>query len=146
MGNCGRNGCKELVSRINPKTAKPFFYCETHRTQKHAGFRLASSRIGERRRDQSIDYRRKLRLKFLEMYGGKCICCHIDEEAFLALNHILEDGDEHRKQRTSYGIYIDATAKYDPDRFQILCHNCNFAKYRNGVCPHQLVGQKGIQS
>lgn len=146
MRECGWSGCDELVFRINPRTSKSFFYCEEHRIQKNAGFKSAYSRIGERRRSQSVDCRRKLRSKFLEMYGGKCICCHIDEEAFLALDHIQDDGGVHRKQRTSYGIYVDATAKHDPERFQILCHNCNFAKYRNGVCPHQLVGQKGINS
>jgi hypothetical protein len=26
-----------------------------------------------------------------------------------------------------------------PGGFQVLCHNCNYAKARSGRCPHQVV-------
>ena len=28
------------------------------------------------------------------------------------------------------------------DRYQILCHNCNLAKYYYGVCPHETEAKK----
>lgn len=83
-----------------------------------------------------------LRSEFLKMYGGKCMCCHIDEEMFLTLDHIHDDGSKHRKQRGGFGVYQDATSFHNPERFQILCRNCNFAKYQQGICPHQLIGQE----
>ena len=88
---------------------------------------------------------RALRLLVVEAYGGRCACCGEAEEAFLALDHRFDDG---AAERRSLGI---GRANPDPlkfyrwlrdqgfpkDRYQLLCHNCNFAKARRGVCPHQ---------
>jgi hypothetical protein len=63
----------------------------------------------------------------------------VDHEVFLALDHVNGGGRKHRKQRGgNYGVYKDAIAKHDPDRFRILCHNCNFAIHQFGACPHSL--------
>lgn len=78
-----------------------------------------------------------LRNKFFEMYGCQCMCCGEKEKAFLVLDHIENDGCEHRKEvGNSLNIYRDAIKKYRPDRFQVLCFNCNMAKQTLGQCPH----------
>lgn len=141
MGNCNWYGCN-VVPETNPKTGKSYHHCMEHRVLTRPSKRAAYYKNREQRIGWTLNKWRRLRSNFLEMYGGKCICCHIDEEVFLALDHIENDGKTHRKTRGSFGVYEDATSVYNPTRFQILCHNCNFAKYQNGTCPHQLVGQE----
>jgi hypothetical protein len=83
-----------------------------------------------------------LKLDAFNAYGGaKCACCGEDELVFLTLDHIEENGAEHRKELG--GRNCGSTAQYRwlkkndyPPGFQVLCFNCNVAKYRGG-CPHQ---------
>lgn len=78
---------------------------------------------------------RKLRLKCIEHYGGKCTCCGEENWAFLEFDHINNDGNEHRK---SYKDLVSWIVKNNyPDNIQLLCCNCNKAKGLYGVCPHQ---------
>jgi len=73
--------------------------------------------------------------KVLDLYGKECICCQEGNPAFLTVDHINNNGATERKE--SHDLY----AKYlkeKRDDLQILCMNCNFAKQRIGVCPHQL--------
>lgn len=142
MGMCSWDCCKTLVLRVNPKTDAPYAYCDEHREWRRTYDRNRYIKHKTERRVWAKNKRQCLRNEFLKMYGGKCICCHIDEEVFLALDHVKNGGTAHRKQCGTRGVYLDAISKYDPERFQILCHNCNFAKFRNGICPHQLVGQE----
>jgi hypothetical protein len=46
--------------------------------------------------------------------------------------------------KLGYSSKLDNVALYRwlvknnfPKEFQILCHNCNFAKFRLGTCPHE---------
>lgn len=74
-----------------------------------------------------------------EAYGGYiCKCCGETEKAFLSLDHINEDGAEHRRALKGQSIFSWIKQHNFPEGFQILCMNCNCAKHRNhGVCPHQ---------
>lgn len=87
----------------------------------------------------------ELKKEVIDHYGGKCVCCGVDDLVFLALDHINNDGNIHRflltgragrnsggGGRTTYKWVKDNGF---PDTFQVLCHNCNFAK-SNGGCPH----------
>ena len=69
----------------------------------------------------------------------ECACCgenfHID---FLALDHIKPRKEMgHKSSFTGIKIYRWIIKNDYPDGFQILCHNCNTAKFRLGICPHQ---------
>ena len=82
----------------------------------------------------------KLKAQVYERYGGKCVCCGETEPLFLAIDHVNDDGAEHRRTMATRGmanIYRFIVKAGYPDTFQILCHNCNFAK-RVGPCPHML--------
>jgi hypothetical protein len=90
---------------------------------------------------------RRLRLAAIEAYGGKCACCGEDEEAFLVLDHINDDGHQHRAS-LGYGRMSTAGAGVPTYRalrqegwpegiVQVLCANCNTAKMR-GECPHRV--------
>jgi hypothetical protein len=77
-------------------------------------------------------------LKFIDRYGGKCSCCGEDDYRFLTLDHVTSDGAEHRKGLWDAQIYSDAIKLYQPEKYQVLCFNCNCAKQSNGgICPHK---------
>lgn len=84
-------------------------------------------------------YTRELREEVVNALGGQCTCCGESNFAFLAIDHIQNDGKDHRaKVGTSSGVYRDVRRQgYPKDKFQILCHNCNVAKQIYGECPHK---------
>ena len=99
-------------------------YYKTHREE-----RLAASKR------RNITLRREV----LQAYGGHCICCKEDTYEFLALDHVNNDGNVHRKTKSSWGgLTTTQWAKKNnyPPSLQILCHNCNQAKAKFGGCPH----------
>ncbi len=79
-------------------------------------------------------------------YGGyKCVCCGEVEKAFLTIDHINNDGANHRRSLTGkrhsagYHTYIWLVKNRFPEGFQVLCMNCNHGKRMNkGICPHQV--------
>lgn len=85
-----------------------------------------------------------LRKQALDAYGGKCVCCGEDREPFLVLDHIEDNGAEHRREiaggkarsGAGYLTYKWVKDAQYPEGFQVLCANCNMAKVR-GVCPHE---------
>lgn len=87
------------------------------------------------------EQRWNLRLSIIEAYGGKCECCGETQPQFLTIDHIYDDGADHRRElgTGSKKIYKWLTKNnYPKDRFQLLCYNCNCAKGCFGICPHKL--------
>lgn len=85
---------------------------------------------------------RSLRLEVLAAYGGAkpiCKCCGEDMEEFLAIDHINGGGSKQLKELKKRGSSFYTWLKQNkfPKGFQILCHNCNFAKSRYNGCPHK---------
>lgn len=70
-------------------------------------------------------------------YGLECRCCGQNEFLFLTIDHISNDGNIHRKTMKSLTIYRWLIKNNLPDGFQTLCMQCNFAKGKLKVCPHQ---------
>lgn len=83
---------------------------------------------------------RALRARVLAAYGGACKCCGEETPEFLAIDHVNNDGESHRREvLKGYGRAIYRWLEksgYPQDRFQLLCHNCNMAKGLYGGCPH----------
>ncbi len=82
----------------------------------------------------------------LEHYGRSCGCCGESTLEFLTLDHIQDNGGQHRKEINKYGsgFYKWVIDNNFPEDLQTLCMNCNFGKRINGgICPHQ---QKGNES
>jgi hypothetical protein len=78
------------------------------------------------------------RTKVYEAYGNKCSCCGETEPLFLTLDHVNNDGHIERKAFSQGNLYGRVIREGFPNRFQLLCWNCNQGKRRNnGVCPHQ---------
>lgn len=86
----------------------------------------------------------EMKLSILIHYGGnppKCSCCGEDHIEFLTINHINNNGAEHRKsfggRNYSWYIYRDIIEKGFPEGYNVLCYNCNCSIGFHGYCPHQ---------
>jgi hypothetical protein len=82
--------------------------------------------------------RLKIKLEIIKEYGGKCACCEESSYQFLTIDHINNDGAEHRKTIKASNFYSWLkNNNYPKNNFQLLCFNCNCAKHIYGTCPHQ---------
>lgn len=112
--------------------------------------RLYNSKYCKYHNDYHINFGKRKRQQVLDAYGGKCVCCNENNPAFLAIDHINNDGSlDRNKGIRSQQLIIKIIRENFPDKYQILCHNCNTAKhFWPGGCPHQqnenLKNQKSI--
>lgn len=92
----------------------------------------------DRKRSQQRDRSAARKARVIAEYGGKCACCGEVTLAFLTMDHIANNGAEHRREiGGSRSIYWWLIKHEFPDGFQVLCWNCNAAKHLVGICPHQ---------
>jgi len=109
------------------------------RKQKREWRRKNQIRIRENENFYSI----KIRLTVLLYYSGyppKCACCGETTLKFLGIDHINKNGKKHRREANIHGgrgLYVWLRKNHFPEGFQVLCHNCNFAKGHYGRCPHK---------
>lgn len=96
----------------------------------------------------------RLKALVFAAYGEKCACCGEHRKSMLCLDHINNDGAEHRRSLTikwtgawvnknisGTNVYADVVKRGFPKDFQILCCNCNMSKARNGgICEHRSEG------
>lgn len=95
--------------------------------------------VREQRKQSGV----RLKLRVFEAYGGgKCVCCSEECMTMLTIDHINNDGSQHRQSLAKYkGASVDMYRWLEregfPEGFQVLCYNCNLSKHRNkGVCEH----------
>jgi hypothetical protein len=97
---------------------------------------------------QRKELRDKYRALAIDHYGGKCVCCGESTKEFLSFDHVAGGGSKDRKgdlRGRSMGIWL--AKKGFPEKFQLLCHNCNLARGFYGYCPHQRKGvRKGVKT
>lgn len=135
---CSWPGCNSSCD-LNKKTNKPYYYCDSHRNRRNNKGRNNYKINGGQQNKRNKEYNKRLRDKFLNLYGAKCSCCGEGFEPFLTLDHVQGDGKRERttangKPANPYNAYRNAIKKIDNDRYQILCMNCNFAKGTLGEC------------
>ncbi len=118
----------------------------------------------KKKASQKLSYR-KARMEVLQHYSGKeipeCSCCQETQFEFLQIDHINNDGAEHRraigmaqgdanqvkkeKQRVSIGgngfVYWLKKNNF-PEGFQVLCANCHAGKTSLGTCPHKMIEEE----
>lgn len=84
-------------------------------------------------------YHRRLRSVVIGNYGGECACCGCDEDVFLQIDHINNDGAKERKEKglTSRKLLNYIINNNFPNTYQILCANCHQAKSKLGKCIHR---------
>jgi hypothetical protein len=83
-------------------------------------------------------YQQRIKANVMSHYGGRCVCCGETELVFLTIDHISGGGTKQRKETGPGTAFYRWLQKNDyPIGYQVLCHNCNFAKTM-GPCPHTL--------
>lgn len=92
---------------------------------------------------RQVQYRQTLKKLIYKKYGNECKCCGEQNLIFLTIDHVNNDGylerDPSGKRTGGRSLYNKIIAEDYPDRFQLLCMNCNFGKSINkGICPHRL--------
>lgn len=85
---------------------------------------------------------------FLHYGGWECTCCGNSMREALQIDHVNNDGAEHRKGTgcgTGIKFYRWLKASGYPPGFTVLCASCNTAKQLNGgICPHEVERQKHV--
>lgn len=80
-------------------------------------------------------------MKIYEHYGNglvQCSCCGEKEVRFLSVDHINQNGADHRREIGGGHLYNWLVKNNFPEGFQILCLNCNHGRFLNaGICPHK---------
>jgi hypothetical protein len=99
-------------------------------------------RNGEAVRARRAEQRLQVKIDVIGHYGGACSCCGERILLLLTIDHINDDGSEHRKQLAGNGggyfIYRWLQTNGYPEGFQVSCWNCNVGRHLNGgICPHQ---------
>jgi hypothetical protein len=84
---------------------------------------------------QITERRRSYRTEVMARLGSRCQCCGETTPVFLTLDHVQNDGYKDRRtaRHLIYKRVLDEGCP--PERYQILCWNCNAAKALGG-CPH----------
>lgn len=84
---------------------------------------------------------KRRRLYTILKYGGKCVCCGNSNFRYLQLDHVNDDGRQHREQmKTKNGKYGGTQlwkwlkTNNFPPALQVLCGNCHTAKSWYGGC------------
>ncbi len=90
------------------------------------------------------EYYAKAKNSVFNHYGRTCSCCGEDTQEFLTIDHVNNDGNEHRwsngNRITGVHLYQKIVKAGFPTGYQTLCMNCNFGKNANGgQCPHKTV-------
>jgi len=118
---------------------------KNHLERKRENARLSA----QRKRDSDREgYNQKMReltriktrdrkILLLEHYGKSCACCGETIFEFLTIDHINNNGAEHRRKIGRSETYKWLIENNFPEGFQILCMNCNSAKGFYGKCPHE---------
>lgn len=118
-------------------------YALTHKEERRKRVREWNIRNHDRKLAVAKAWRYKTRKKVIEHYGGKCKCCGESKFEFLAIDHINGEGLKDRKC-LGKTYYLNGVAFYRyiinnnyPDKYRLLCHNCNMSLGFYGYCPHK---------
>ena len=96
---------------------------------------MASWRTRNNEHTKEYDKKRygRDRKKLYRLLGNKCVVCGEDDPIYFHIDHVNNDGNVDRKKgfgggkRTKLKHYLET-----PERFQLMCANCNHAKQMNG--------------
>lgn len=81
-----------------------------------------------KKRNRYID----LKLTVFSHYGNQCASCQESKVEFLTIDHLNNEGNNHRKEIGSQ-IFPWLKKHHYPNNFQILCFNCNYNKHFSNV-------------
>ena len=104
---------------------------------------LNPERAREIRRTTYENWRQKIWDSVFHYYspsGPECACCKESHYEFLCIDHINGGGNKQRKKLkiSSARFWLWLIREKFPSGYRVLCHNCNFAYWVRGKCPHQI--------
>ena len=140
---------KEYYLRPEFKKHYSEYYMRTDVQQKRAKSRMARR---ERINASAKITRKSWRLKALDFYSNgtmQCACCGEKIIEFLEIDHVKNDGAEHRRKLGVSAIYHWINKNNFPNnvRLQVLCSNCNQGKRMcNGICPHEKIQKESVDN
>lgn len=88
-----------------------------------------------KQKERNADKKLKILQEYCKDEIPYCFGCGIEELSVLAIDHINDDGAEHRRNMNSARLYGWLTTNNYPSGFQVLCYNCNIYKHRNQKTP-----------
>jgi 5'(3')-deoxyribonucleotidase len=143
---------------INPRNNQFYYRCTECRFKKNLYYREKRQELRKKAIDryavncEEIKARlrnkhKKYKQKFLDLYGGECVNCAESNPNLLTIDHILNDGKQHRQEMgNTRSVLKDAIDNYNPGRFRILCYNCNCYRGRFNELPYEDEKILGILS
>lgn len=132
--------CLVSLDKNNTRTcdiAQANYICITCRKMRDKQ-RYQEKREIIRERQRTYDF--TIKIKVIEAYGGKCVCCEETVPQFLTIDHIYNNEmvDKEKSENLSgtklYRWLIQNN--FPKEKYQLLCYNCNCAKGLYGYCPH----------
>ena len=114
FGTCAIDGCEQPI-----KT-------QLHRRGKYANLCSKHKKAAMRRENTA-----KNRAKMFELMGNKCACCGETDPIFFQVDHVHNDADYTGTGNRAGSIQLRQYVE-EPERYQLLCANCNHAKRMNG--------------
>jgi len=127
---------KEYYSaRAEKKKEQSRLYKAAHKEEYDKYNKAYYAKNQESQKEKAKQLARSIRLEVLAHYGGKCLFCGDKNTNHLSIDHIDNNGAEHRKTFNLEGgkIYRWLRKNNYPSGFQILCHNHNFEKGHYGT-------------
>ena|ERR1022692_131008 len=137
--------CRSAEAKRNYSSAKSAARHQRYKLQNREKLRASVTRWRKNNPEKhQIQYKRKaakLRREIIDAYGGKCVCCGEANPYFLTIDHVENNGRNHRKQIGESNVYRWLRAQGFPkDKYQLMCANCNCSKGWFGFCPHAAIG------
>jgi hypothetical protein len=101
-------------------------YCERHVEE----IREKARRYYQNNRDKVKASHLKVRMKAIEVLGGKCARCGIEDFRVLQIDHVNGGGLRERRNLSPSRFYkkVIKSAKAGEGKYQVLCANCNMIK------------------
>lgn len=131
--------CRTCLNRKNnERYHSRYAKSDAFKEKRSAHCREYYSRTKEQHKLRRKETYFELRTKVLEAYGAFCKCCGEQRREFLAIDHINNDGADHRRALRTTSLTRWLVRNNFPAGFQTLCHNCNMAKAIYGACPHSI--------
>ena len=143
--NRNKNRTREFLDERNRlrriKYANDEEYREKNIADRKAWGKLDTSRewLRQYRRDNSEKYNARWRDDYYrkkkavhKLLGNICKNCGEDDPIYFQIDHVNNDGHIERSQKNGrQDIYVIKKYLETPERYQLLCANCNWAKRMN---------------
>lgn len=141
-----RNAYRTQWGQRNKKKLSAYRKAYYADNKEHISKRMKAWRQSNKPHVVKYDKQRRwnAKLEILNAYGNKCAHCGNNNPYQLEIDHINNDGAQHRRQlgsnRAGIGFYLLLRKwNYPKENFQLLCANCHNGKSYYGFFPDALI-------